>query len=254
MRTLAGLLGLAMIGVGAIVAVDGLDGVVRVAQALVAHVGVVLVALAIVLLAHNMAPAGTWVGPLTVGGVGVAILAWQHGWGFGAIWAAAGGMMMLVGGRIVMSMRFESEPIEAAPVRRLIGVLARRRLGFTSTQHAPERLRILAVGARIDIDMRAARLPAVGPVEVLISCWEGAVKLQLPQHWAVVAGRVTTGRAIRLAGVLDSSEVFEDPENQADRLGDIAEERRQATNAPAVGAAIVVHVLGLGGAVTILRS
>lgn len=239
---------------GAILVVAGPAGLAAAVRVLLGHAGLVLIGMALAALLYNLAPQGTLAGPVVLAAVGGAVLAWQRGWWSArSIWALVGLALALTGGALVI--RKDPGVVTTEPVRRIVAPAVRRRLAFRSEEGAPERLRLVAVAARIDVDLRQAQPPAYGPMEVFVSCWGGTICFDIPDSWAVVAGRLTAARSIRFEGILDSADTFPDPDDpeMAERLAQIASSRKDSTGATDVGAAIVVHVLGIGGSVTVDR-
>jgi hypothetical protein len=249
------LAGLCAIAAGTVLAVDGPTRAELVARELTRHSGVGIIAVAAAVLIYNIAPRGTLAGPLVLAAFGACVLAWQdHRWSARSGWAVAGIAIALLGGFVVI--RKDSVIATADPVRRAIALLARRRLPFGPEQIAPERLSLIAVLALFEVDLSSAQRPAYGPVEIFITCWGGMVCLDVPDGWAVVAGRMTAARSIRYSGTLDSPDPFPNPEeaSAAERLAELADERSRLLTQSGSGTAVVVHVLGFGGHVRIARS
>ena len=115
---------------------------------------------------------------------------------------------------------------------------------------------LTSVAARIDVDLRTAQPPQYGPLQVFVSCWGGAVHLDFPEGWAVVAGRLLAARSIRFKGALDSADTFPSPDDPTtvEMLNEVAEQRGQSTGSTDPTVAVVVHVLGIGGTVTVAHA
>ncbi|MGB6165500.1 MAG: hypothetical protein WCF33_07130 [Pseudonocardiaceae bacterium] len=185
-RRIVEVLGVVSVWVGAVLAAQGPEGVVAVAAGLNQHIGLILLCLAACALLHNMAPRGALSGPLLLGGAGFTVLVIRNQWWNARdIWLLTGTTLAIAGGLILMRKR--QSTLRSDPVRRIVGVIFRRRPVINSDQYAPERLLVLAIFGRVDIDLRSARIPRYGPVEVMVSCWMGTVKLFVADHWPVVA-------------------------------------------------------------------
>lgn len=250
MGRVGGLSGLGLVVVGVILAVDGPHGIATAAGLVGDHVGVVLVAAAVAGLVHNLAPRGTVIGPAVLAGAGVGALALRYGWWSARdVWVVVGAALVIAGG--LMAVGGQSRPLRSDPARRVVAVLFRRTVEFRSGEDAPERLTVVAVFTRCEVDLRRAELPRYGPVEIMVSCWASVVTLRLPGHWPVVAGRVTAARHVRMCGSLDSTDPFESPEEKRDELVDLAAERQEREGSARKGVATVVHVVGVGGSVVI---
>ena len=135
------------------------------------------------------------------------------------------------------------------------GVLFKRNFVIKHGEVAPERMRVLAVLCRVQIDLRLANVPRYGPLEIPITCWWGTIDIQIPDHWAVVAGRVFAARSVELNGMLDSDQVFNDPvlEDQSEALAEISSERAAGRSSDGIGTAVVIHLMGVGGRVIVRR-
>lgn len=116
----------------------------------------------------------------------------------------------------------------------------------------PARVRLVAVGNCFTLDFSKARCQRT-VVEFFVSSWCGHITLVLPTNWAVVAGRVTAARGIRLEGTLDSIHAFEDPDDDVygKALDNLLKERDSTPARPYV---VVIHLLGVGGCVSVRRA
>lgn len=247
------LAGLAAVGVGTILAIDGPDGVSGLLRWLVSHVGMIILGVTVVGLLHNIAPRGSVVGPGALGTIGLAVVMFQEGWWppLGA-WPMIGIGIALAGGFIVMQENVP--PPQPAPIRRVVGALFNREVIYLAGQDAPQRLSVIALGCRVNVNLASAGLPRYEPVEINIACLLGHVEIALPNHWPVVAGRVGSTRSVRLTGLLDSADTFDDPqaEDQLEALHELVARRRKAARMRKPGSAVVVHIVGFGGGVTVL--
>jgi hypothetical protein len=247
--------GLCAVAVGAVFAVDGPAKVEALARDLIRHAGLGLIAVAVIVLVYNLAPRSALAGPILLAIVGVLVLAWQnHWWTVRSGWSAAGTAIALLGG--YLAMRRTPSKATTDPAQRLTAVLLNRRILCRPDEPAPERLNTIAILSRIDVDLSSTQRPAYGPIEMFVTCWGAAVYLKLPRHWALVAGRLAAAKSIRFSGALDWPEPFPNPDqpDAAERLEAIAAERAMVTGRPHESAAVVVHVLGIAGHVSISRS
>ncbi len=66
-----------------------------------------------------------------------------------------------------------------------------------------------------------------------------------------MVGRTNASRSIRLDGLLDATEVFDDPRSseQGERLQEIEAEWQIYSRTGETGTAVVLHVAGVGGSV-----
>lgn len=252
--------GIAAVWLGAVLTTGGLAAVETAAVAGGRAAGVLLVVGAIGCLLANIAPRGTLLGPLLLLAVGLAVVALQRDWLSSRGGWPAVGFLISVGGAF-MTTRSTPPTQPPEPVRRVFGVALRRRLSYRAGEAAPAQLRLITIVNRTEIDLSAAGLPEFGDiVELVVTSVFGTVEIDLPPSWPVVAGRVTASRHVRLSGVLDSDVSFDDPdadadpdtgESQQDGLDLIIGKRKQATGSAHGGAAVVIHVLGWGGSITV---
>jgi hypothetical protein len=199
-----------------------------------------------------MAPRGALSGPFLLGGAGFAVLAVRNQWWNARdIWLLTGTALAIAGGLTLMRKR--QSPFRSDPVRRIAGAIVRRRLVINSDQCAPDRLLVLAIFGRVDIDLRSAGVPSYGLVEVMVSCWMGTVEFFVADHWPVVAGRVHAARGVKLEGILDSTETFDEPESKEheETLQELIRKRQVSMKSEREGSVVVIHILGLGGSVSI---
>ena len=247
------LVGLAVFGFGLVLAIDGPTRVGEVTHDIARHAGACILAAAVIVLIYNLAPRGTLLGPAVLAVAGLGVLTWQNQWWpVKPEWAALGITMLLLGGVVVI--RKDRVVATSDPTRRLVALFTRRRVALGALDNAPEQLSLIAFLAPLEVDLTSAQRPSYGPVEVLVTCWGGAVRLTVPSHWAVVAGRLAAARAIQFSGALDSSDAFPSPEDDvaAEQLAELAKSRARLPDE--TGTVVVIHVLGLGGSVTVTRS
>jgi hypothetical protein len=254
MPRLRGLVAATLIGVGAILAVDGSHGLSTATRLLADHGWILLLVLAGLAALQTIAPANSLVGPFILAAAGVLVFALKEG---GIGWPAAGGLLLLIGGRLAMVTSGENGK-RLDPLRREFAVIFRRQIEFDRDQIIPEELSIVAIAAVARVTFHEGAEYERETAELLVTCWAGGhVELRVPRHWAVVAGRVGAAHGIRFKGRLDDPRLFRDPHHKDhDELVKIAEARwRDHPPAPGAGLAqtLVVHVMGLGGWVTLLR-
>ena len=251
-RVVSGFVGICAVAAGALLAAGGPAYVATGIRTLLGHSGFILIACAIALLIYNLSPTGAVGGPVVLAVAGGLVLATQRNWWSArSTWEVAGLVMVCTGGALVV--RRDHGVTSSGPVRRTTSLLARRTLRFGPKVYTPERLILTSVAARLDVDLHAAQPPQFGPLQIFVSCWGGTVHLDFPDGWAVVAGRLLASRSIRFKGALDSTETFSSPEDPTTEeiLMEVAEARKKSAGTTGQAVAAVVHVLGLGGSVTV---
>ncbi|MEU8817875.1 hypothetical protein [Actinoplanes sp. NPDC048796] len=249
---IGGLLGVAGIWAGLVLALVGPGSFSTAGRAVLDHAGYAVLGCAAVVLLYNLAPKGTLTGPLLLGAVGVVLIALTGDWRISQDgWSVAGLAIALAATSVVLRRPAGSGP--PAPTRRTSGLLLNRHLIYDLDAEAPERLDVTALLCRVVIDLRSAGTPRTGPLEVVVSSAAGHVDLAFPSHWPVVAGRTAASRKIRLDGFLDTAEDFDDPRSheQAQRLSEIEAEWQARARTADRGIAVVVHVAGIGGSVRV---
>jgi hypothetical protein len=250
------ILALALVGLGSTLAVGQPAGLLELGRALWARLDVILIAIAIITILATVAPRGSLGGAVVFGSAGLAVhLGRRGGWSAPDVWLLLGAGAVAAGGWLAMTVDVP-EPDQIDPVRRRIALLFPRRIGLAG-RRAPDILSVVAVGTCVRVDLSAAKAPKGETIELLISCWAARVELAVPARWPVVAGRLASAHAIRFCGELDLAEPTPFPHlpEQAARLTKVTAERTAAhERSPASGraAAIVIHVLGLAGEVTIV--
>lgn len=166
-------------------------------------------------------------------------------YGLAPVGRFGGGACLLALG-IMLAMRPDRER-DVNLRRRRWSVLINRRL---NPRQAPARIRLVAM-CRGRITVNLARATNENElVQLFLSSWFGRIDLRFPPTWLVVAGRVTAARGVRFEGRLDSDRGYEYPDDH-----DVNEELRAAVkdSARRRDCVAVVHVLGIGGGVTIQR-
>jgi len=239
------LVALAMMVAGALLTLDGPGGVTRAGRLLAEHGGIVLIALAVAALLAAMAPRGTVVGPVVVGLIGVGLVGARAGlWSAEALWTAGGTGLVVVGGWVVMAS-VSPAAHDFDPAWRRRAILWPRTIEVSDENAWPQHLGILAVGTKVEVDLRRGRRPVTAFLELAVSCWGGRVEVYLPPHWRVLPGRVHAATAVRLKGRLDDTEPLRDPHAPG------AEKRIAAMGGNDV--VVVIHIVGLGGEVQLIR-
>jgi hypothetical protein len=128
-------------------------------------------------------------------------------------------------------------------MRRQWAVLLPRR---ANAEVVPTTVRLVAMYTRFRLEFELVKVPRGNVVECMITTWWGQVELVVPLHYQVVCGRVHTARWVEFTGKLDSDEVFMDPRGMdLDRLRALC-----TADHPYV---LVLHILGLGGRVSVSR-
>lgn len=247
------LIGLAATVAGTLLSVDGPQSLAALFHWLFSYAGVILLVIAAIGLVRNIAPRGSVTGPLLLGAIGLAVVMFREGWWPAAgAWSATGVGLAVAGGLMVMQP--EKPPLRSSPVRRTVGALFNREITYSQGQDAPELLSIVAIGCRFRVRLASAGQPTYGLVEINVVSLLGHVEFSLPRGWPVVAGRVSNTHGVRLSGLLDSTETFDDPRDpeQAGDLDELVARRKKAVRTRQTGVPVVVHIVGWGGSVTIL--
>jgi hypothetical protein len=252
-RTLIGLL---LVSIGSTLAVAGPGGLGRVGLLFASHLYLVFFAAAGLSLFLTVLPRGTRAAPagLFVAGL-IAYVADHHGWWHASQpWALAGLMIVLAGGGLSMTASGRKRSEDFDPVQRAWAIGFPRTVAFPGTEWTPGLISAYAIGTKLTIDLRKPAEARGKYVELAIACWVARVEIVLPDHWPVVAGRLAQTKGIRFSGSLDSNETFTDPRDQLqfNRLNNVVEEWRRLHQADPDPAVVVVHVLGLGGEVSLV--
>jgi len=239
------MLSLMLVAVGAALAAGGPTVLLAVVSFGWRNASALLFVLGGVALLSAVVPPGTLAGPMVFGLLGLGVVLVRSG--FSDTIGRFGVAAALVGVGLVLAT--EPGPRRALELRRRRwAVLFPRRAPVSSV---PPRVRLVAVGNRFTLDLSEARCQRT-VVEFFLSSWCGHVTLVLPTNWAVVAGRVTAARGIRLEGNLDSTRTFEDPDD--DVLGkELDNLLTQRGSIPARRCVVVIHLLGVGGCVSVRR-
>jgi hypothetical protein len=201
-------------------------------------VPIILIAVGALALIRVLAPPGAWLGPLLLIAAGTVWLAFQtdristHGLEY--LLAPT----LIWGGILMAMMPADPRPGNGAadpdkPVRRVNAIIWSRRpkLG----QRLPAQLTARAVLGMLTIDLTGKDPPLMTPhqIEINLSIFAGRIELHVPDGWSVQIGRVEAIRGISFDGKADP------PLEPGDK------DKVRHMN---------VHVLGLGGAVRIIRA
>jgi hypothetical protein len=244
--------GLVAVVTGTALTLDGPEAVEAALGWLFTHADLIVIGVAVMGLLHNIAPRGALAGPLILGAAGLtAAVIRGHSLPAMGGWSTVGAGVAVVGG--LMVMRRTSQPAQPDPVRRVVAAVFSREIVYEAGQDAPERLSVVAIGCPVDVNLKAAGLPRHRLVEINIVCIAAHVRIAVPANWPVVAGRVAGTRGVRLSGLLDSTETFDDPrdDEQAEDLNDLAVRKMKAARRRRVGSPVVVHIVGWAGSVAI---
>jgi hypothetical protein len=237
------LLALVAVSAGSVLLAAGPGGLVHVGTLVWGNIGWLLIGVGGTGLLLSVAPVGAVLGPLVLVAAGVAALGWPRP----EIWALTGGVLV-VGGAFVL---FGHRPLNKNPMMRQSTLVFPWTLRLRAEEKCPDRLFVRTIGGRLTIDVTAARKPSRTVIELMVTCWGGWVQVDLPDHWAVVGGRLDATPLISLRGVLDSSKSYPDPGKLSPaEVLELTEPRRKEDRAPAL---LVVHVMGLGGGVRLSR-
>ncbi|GAA2388664.1 hypothetical protein [Dactylosporangium salmoneum] len=245
------------IGVGAVATVEGSSGIERLLRLLTSYGAYLAITIGLLgVLASMLPPAGrAW--PLVLLAGGCAALAVQRGWLSMSVVPNLAGLAALgIGGWLMARGPRTRDRMD--PVRQLIAVMLPRTLTSQAGERLPAYLTVLTVGARVVVDLRAAAVPPRQTMQLAVSCWAfGSVELRLPEHWAVVGGRLGPTFRVRMIGKADTKELLADTDAPAatDVLADVRSARLRgklgADAADHRAAAIVVHIAGFGGRVVL---
>jgi hypothetical protein len=253
-----------IMGVGAILLSAGPHGLRRVGDLLGAAAGYIFLAAAALLLLVTAVHRGAWVGPALLAVIGIVVLGLRsHGMWYENRWAIVGALLVVIGGICVTQSTSTSRPATRprwpSTYRRAFSFVYRPVLRLPSSTPAPRALTLAAVLGWLRVDLSTAGVPRRGGLELFISCWAGGhVTVTVPADWAVVGGRLNSAFGIDCSGDFDDSEVHPNPVTPAAlrRLEALAVQAydRAPGNARGKRAVwVVVHVMGVGGWVTIKR-
>lgn len=240
------MLSLVLVAVGAALAAGGPAALLAVVSFGWRNASVLLFVLGGVALLSAVVPPGTLVGPAVFVLLGLGVILVRSGF------SDTIGRFVVAATLVGMAFVLAAEPGTRQALdlrRRRWTVLFPRRATVSSV---PARVRLVAVGNSFELKFSEPGFERT-VVEFFLSNWFGHVSLVLPTNWAVVAGRVTAARGIRLDGTLDSDCAFEDPAEdiQGKVLENLLKER---DSAPARLCVAVIHVLGVGGCVSVSRA
>jgi len=248
-------LALLLVSLGSALAVAGPVALGRVGLLIASHIYVLFFAAAALSVFLTVLPRGTRVGPAMLFVAGVVAYIAAHGRGHRwDPWALAGLMIALLGGGLSMATSSRKRTEDVDPVKRVWAIAFPRTSDFQDNEWTPQLISACAIGAKLTIDLRSPAEARGKYVELAIACWAGRVEIIPPDHWPIVAGRLAQTKGIRFSGNLDSSETFSDPRDQAqyNKLGEIVDKWRRLHTASTEPTVVVVHVMGLGGQISLV--
>lgn len=244
-----------LVGLGGALVVAGPDRLAQVGRLVGANLHILLFVLAGGYVYLVVMPRGIRLGPLVL--VVAGFLAYLFTYGPGRLlqlWSVAGGLLILLGGRLALSKAARFQRLAGPdPVRREVAVLLPRTVQIPIVAPVADHLSVIAVGTRITV-----RLPETVErstrdfVELGVTSWGGYVQVEAPPNWLVVAGRLHGAHGTDFAGALDSGKAFTDPPREGEELARLLEGRRQEVEGhPEHARLLIIHVMGLGGSVLV---
>ncbi|MEV0133656.1 hypothetical protein AB0H83_34990 [Dactylosporangium sp. NPDC050688] len=248
-----------LIGFGAVAAVEGRSGLEHLLRLLVAYGAYLAIGVGILGFLASVLPLSRQAWPLVLIAAGGAAFAVQSGWLSVSVAPHLAGVVALgIGGWLMAREPHARDRMD--PVRQLTAVLLPRTCILRGGDRTPAYLTVLTVGARVVVDLQAAQVPPRQTMQLAVSCWAfGSVELRLPEHWAVIGGRLGPVVGVRMAGKADTTELIADLGDPAsiDVLADVRSARlreRLGADAPEHrAAAVVIHIAGLVGKVVLAR-
>ena len=251
-------LALLLVGLGGTLAAGGPVALGRLALVVLDHIYLLFLAAAAVSIFVTVMPRGTRTGPVVLILAGsVAYVATHQRSPGQSGWVAVGLLAVVAGGGLAMTAKNlgNKNRRDFDPVRRRWAIGIQKVVEFHADEWIPDHISVYAVGTKLRIDLTAPAEARRQYVELSVICCGGCVEIVLPDHWPVVGGRLAFTRTIHFSGRLDSEETFPDPRDQIQykRLGQVIERRhrqyREFNQPPPV---LVVHVMGLGGEVSLV--
>jgi hypothetical protein len=248
---------LLLVGFGAALAVAGPVGLGRLALDVLSHIYFLFLAAAAVSIFLTAMPRGTRIGPVVLIVAGSAAYVATHERSTGRSgWVLVGLLIVLVGGGLAMTARSgkSKNTRDFDPVRRSWAIGIHRVVDFHEDKWIPGYISVCVIATKVKVDLTVPAEARGKYVELSVACWGGCVEIVLPEHWPVVGGRLALTRAIHFSGRLDSEDTFSDPRDQSQyrRLGLVIEERHRLYPELKEPAVLVVHVMGLGGNVSLV--
>jgi hypothetical protein len=245
------LLALLAVGAGSVLTAAGPTGLSRLGVLLVDNAGWLLIALGTLALLSAIAPRGALLGPLLLILAGLVVIGWPQP----EIWTLSGSVIT-VGGGLLLIRGTQGRTRNEDRVMRRSGALVRRTILLDHKDICPDHMFLRAVCGKLIVDVTQARPPGGDVLELMITCWGGWVDIRPPEHWAVVSGRLAAANLIVFDGPLDDRQ----PHPNAARLdGDALDQlkdkrvKQEHRDKGLQAALVVVHVMGLGGGVTVSR-
>src|SRR5204863_4797769 len=166
--------------------------------------GVVLLGLAAALALWTAVPRDRRKLPLLVASAVAVVLVAQHGVDMSVI---VGGMLIVVGVLVPGFRAGDGFRDDVDPVHTYRRVFYPRGITANMTSPLPRQLRVRAMGLPVPVlvNLRDAKPGESWFLEIVLTCWFAQISIDLPPHWAVVAGRVAAARKVSFLGRLDSS-------------------------------------------------
>jgi hypothetical protein len=221
--------GVLLVALGSIMMVAGTEPVLDAAHWLIARAGVLLLGLAAALAMWRAVPRDARKAPVALAGAGLTVLLVQRGVDppvfLGGIVIGLGALLALLRPKGVF--RDDVDPVHT--YRRVIYA---RRIAAQPASRMPKQIKLLAVLTVVRVDLSEAQ-PGTDPfLELVLTGWFAMIRIEVPQHWVAVAGRVAATKGVTFHGELDSPVVFTDLENadQQKRLNRVL--RRAGTTEP----------------------
>jgi hypothetical protein len=242
--------------IGTALALDGATGLRSLLAVTQDAVPYLLIASALAVLVRVLSPSVLVVFPVLLLALSFVLLAERHDW-WGVLDPPSLWLTLAAAG--VMAATF------AVPLGDdLSGHAVRRRaICWTRTYHcretAPAYIHLTATLAQAVVDLTPATYVHDTVVEVFVRCWGGRVELRVPDRWLILVGRMNPlSTNLVPIGVVDSTKVYADPRSEdyaaIMKLLDETDQPTEGRGDTATRAAVVVHVLGIGGSVRTVKS
>lgn len=256
-RFVRSLVASALVASGTVLVAAGPAGLRRVATLIGEHAGVLLIATAALIVVIYALPPGARTAPLGLALIGLVVSGFERrsAW-YQNRWELTGTVIAGLGVALSMTSH-KRRHVSVDPFRRFTRALGWYTVRFPQKSRLPEPCSVVAIAARVHIDLTGNLEPRREFSQVLISCWASVVVVTAPPDWAVVAGRTSSAHGITFAGDLDSAQSFPNPHDTETRaaLQQLASARASAAgslaNPELPPTAVVLSVLGFGGRVEV---